>query len=460
MAPPESVAPVRPLLPAWSLAALLLALLGSVPPATAAPEPSLEVLVDGIEAASSAIAAPDGSDRIYLLEHYTGRIRVLENGVISDQVFLDLGEKMAAPENWEQGLLGLALPPHGEPAAYVTYVGRSGELILSRFTTTDNGRRGLEGSEQIIYRVQSPHHMHHCGHIAFGPHDGMLYLCVGDTQDNQEIRPVSQDPAGSLGRILRFDVHAPMIAEAEAGGPIAAHAAPPPFGGPETVAYGLRNPWRFGFDPASGGMFIPDVGRWNTEELNFLPADHAPSPNLGWPLAEGNECLIDCEARNDLVWPVFEYTQLPERCAIIGGATYGGTATPAWRDVYVFADLCSGEFWALRHPGPEAEVRLLMDSEATPVGILRGPDGELLVVDDPGRALYRLRLPASAEGDWRPAQTVMAEAALETRRSGFTYTRELMERAREEKRYMEASRRWRLTEPFVQLYDWLGRPLD
>jgi hypothetical protein len=122
-----------------------------------------------------------------------------------------------------------------------------------------------------------------CGHIAFGPQDGMLYLCVGDTQDNQEIRPVSQDPAGSLGRILRFDVHAPMIAEAEAGGPIAAYASPPPFGGPETVAYGLRNPWRFDFDPASGGMFIPDVGRWNSEELNFLPADHAPSPNLGWP---------------------------------------------------------------------------------------------------------------------------------------------------------------------------------
>jgi glucose/arabinose dehydrogenase len=460
MALSEPAARVRPHLPAWSPAPLLLALLGVMPPATAATEPSLEVLVDGIEAVSSAIAAPDGSDRIYLLEHYTGRIRLLENGVLADQPFLDLGEKMAKPENWEQGLLGLALPPHGEPVAYVTYVGRSGELILSRFATADDGRRGLEGSEHVIHRVQSPHHMHHCGHIAFGPQDGMLYLCVGDTQDNQEIRPVSQDPAGSLGRILRFDVHAPMIAEAEAGGPIAAYASPPPFGGPETVAYGLRNPWRFDFDPASGGMFIPDVGRWNSEELNFLPADHAPSPNLGWPLAEGNECLIDCGARDDLIWPVFEYTQTDDRCAIIGGATYGGTATPAWRDVYVFADLCSGEFWALRNPGLDAEVRLLMDSEATPVGILRGPDGELLVVDDPGRALYRLRFPASAEGDWRPARTVMAEAALETRRSGFTYTRELMERAREEKRYMEASRRWRMTEPLVQLYDWLGRPLD
>jgi glucose/arabinose dehydrogenase len=302
--------------------------------------------------------------------------------------------------------------------------------------------------------------MHHCGHIAFGPHDGRLYLCVGDTQNNQEILPVAQDPAGSLGKILRFDVHAPVIAEIDTAGPIAAHASLPAAGAPETVAYGLRNPWRFSFDPATGGMFIPDVGRWNTEELNVLPPEGVSPANFGWPLAEGNECLIDCEARDDLIWPVFEYTQLPERCAIIGGATYGGTATPAWRNVYVFADLCSGELWALRNPGPEAEVRLLMDSEATPVGVIRGPDGELLVVDGPGRALYRLRLPASAEGDWRPAQTVMTEAALETRRSGFTFTRELMEKAREEKRYMEASKRWRYTELFVQLYDWIGRPLD
>jgi glucose/arabinose dehydrogenase len=444
----------------WSLACLLLASLAGAPPAAAEAEPALEVVIDGLEDISSALAAPDGSDRIYLLEHYTGRIRLLENGVLSDQVFLDLGERMAKPENWEEGLLGLALPPDGARMAYVSYLGRSGELILSRFATTDDGRRGIEASEQVMFRIESPQHMHHCGHIAFGPQDGKLYLCVGDTQNNQEILPIAQDPAGSLGRILRFDVHAPMIAETQAGGPIAAQAAAPADSGAETVAYGLRNPWHFSIDPTTGGLFIPDVGRWNTEELNFLPAVRVPSANFGWPLAEGNECLIDCEARDDLIWPVFEYTQLPERCAIIGGATYGGTATPAWRDVYVFADLCSGEIWALRNPGPEAEVRLLMDSEATPVGIIRGPDGELLVVDGLGRALYRLRLPASAAGGWKPARTVMAEAALETRRSGFTYTHELMERAREEKRYMEASKRWRVTEPFVQLYNWIGRPLD
>jgi glucose/arabinose dehydrogenase len=261
MALPYSVASAPPALRTWSLASLLLASLAGTPLAATGTEPALELVIDGLEDISSALAAPDGSDRIYLLEHYNVRIRRLENGVLFDQVFLDLGEKMAKPDNWEEGLLGLALPPDGENMAYVSYIGRSGELILSRFTTTDDGRRALETSEQVMFRVQRDQPMHHCGHIAFGPHDGKLYLCVGDTQNNQEILPVAQDPAASLGRILRFDVHAPVIAETDADGLIAAQAAPAAVGAPETVAYGLRNPWRFSIDPATGGMFIPDVGR-------------------------------------------------------------------------------------------------------------------------------------------------------------------------------------------------------
>lgn len=429
-------------------------------------QPVLELIIGDLAEISNAVPAPDGSDRTYLLEQYTGRVRVLENGILSDEIFLDLGDRIHPPDNWEEGLLGFALPLNGEEAAYASYIDRQGDLVLSRFAVSDDGRRGIPTSEQVMYRVQRDQPMHQCGHIAFNPADGKLYLCVGDTQDNQEIAPVSQDQATFKGQILRFDPHTLQLAETPADGLLTAHAATAPTGtwptgtwdAPETVAFGLRNPWRFTFDPVTGGLFIPDVGRYHSEELNFLPSVHDAPVNLGWPLAEGNECLAGCADRQDLVWPIFEYVHLPERCAIMGGATIGTAAGSEWRGVYVFGDLCSGELWAIRNAGPDAEVRLLTDSETTPVGLIRGHDGNLIVVDGPQGKLYRLNLAALDADGWRPARAVVAEAALETRRSGFRFTNELLEREREARFYMKESRRWRVTEPFVRLYDWLGRP--
>ena len=96
---------------------------------------------------------------------------------------------------------------------------------------------------------------------SFGP-DGMLYIGLGDGGSGG--RPARQRPEPRRRRsrkILRID-------------PTAAGTAPysvpadNPFVGrsgrvPEIWMWGLRNPWRFSFDRATGDMWIGDVGQNN-----------------------------------------------------------------------------------------------------------------------------------------------------------------------------------------------------
>ncbi len=56
---------------------------------------------------------------------------------------------------------------------------------------------------------------------------------------------------------------------------------------PEVWASGLRNPWRFSFDPESGALVLGDVGQNKFEEVNFVPAADQAGANFGWPRYEG-----------------------------------------------------------------------------------------------------------------------------------------------------------------------------
>lgn len=444
-------------LPALVLAAFAV----SVGPsqATAGSAASLEQVAGGFDVLSNAVRSPADPRMIYVVEQYTGRVRLVDDGRVAERPVLDLGDRLIAQANFEEGLLSVALADDDPADLYASYVGRDGTLVVSRFALAEDGRRADPESERVLLRVERDQRMHHCGHLAFGPHDGLLYVCVGDTQDNLEIEPVSQDPGRLQGKILRLDPGASTPVARGGDGIIGSAQAATVADRPEVWLSGLRNPWRFGFDPTGERIFVPDVGRNHWEELNVLPTNRAGG-NFGWPLAEAGECLTDCTLRDDLIWPVFEYVQSAERCSIIGGVVHNGSRKRGWRGAYLFADLCSGEIWAWRDDAGAAEVTLIADTDLVPVAILSGSDGEPLIVDGPNGALWRLDLPAADEAAWRPATTVMGEALLEPRRAGNSRTRELLEDEREALHYMRASKRWRLTQPLVDLYDALGRPFD
>ena len=95
-----------------------------------------------------------------------------------------------------------------------------------------------------------------------------------------------------------------------------------PGASPEIFVSGLRNPWRFAFDPATDDLSIADVGEGDREEINRLPLAEAAGANLGWNLLEGTQEFAGPEP-DDHVPPVYEYaTRGPEGCAVTGGLVY------------------------------------------------------------------------------------------------------------------------------------------
>ena len=440
---------------AWATLTILLSAPG---PAWATPAPALERVQDGLEMLANLVPGRDGSGWLFALEQFTGRVRIIEHGRLLDADFLDIGDRLIADALSDEGLLGLALPPDDAAQVYATYVGQHGDLVLSRFETRPDGRVALPGSEQVLLRIARDDRLHHCGHIQFGPHDGLLYLCVGDTQSDPLLNQVSQDPDSLLGKIIRIDPRAlAPSGEKPHRGALAAMAAVP-MAQPEIWLTGLRNPWRFSFDPESGDLFLPDVGRFHWEELNIVPAETAGA-NHGWPLAEGYECLIDCARRDDLAWPVFGYAHDGRRCAIVGGAHLPAGTLRSRTGSYVFGDFCSGEVWQVRRGDNGALVRRLALTGLNPVAITRGPDGDVLIADGPQGAIWRLVLPEDGP-PWQPAEALMAAQAFEALRNGNTFTRELLEKERRDRQSMRMSMRWQMSEPLVRFYDALGRPFD
>ena len=118
---------------------------------------------------------------------------------------------------------------------------------------------------------------------------------------------------------------------------------------PEIVAIGLRNPWRYSFDRATGDLYIGDVGQGAVEEVDFTPRGTRGLQNYGWDLFEGSRRFEEKEAGpGNLVFPVFEYGRERGSCTVVGGYVYRGTARRAERGRYTFGDYCSGIVWSLR----------------------------------------------------------------------------------------------------------------
>jgi hypothetical protein len=125
---------------------------------------------------------------------------------------------------------------------------------------------------------------------------------------------------------------------------------------------------------------------------------------------------------------VFEYPHEGARCGVIGGAVYRGTRYPAWAGVFVFADYCSGEVWALRDLDGTARIRPLLTGEVVnPTAIGADADGEILIADGSGGAVYRLQFPEDPDAGWLPADRLMLEQAMHARRTAKTTPAHLLD---------------------------------
>jgi len=290
--------------------------------------------------------AGDGSGRIFVVE-LPGRVRIVQEGTVSELPFLDISERVNCCEG-ERGMLGLAFPPSYPESGhfYVSYTNSRNATTISRFSTTDDPNLADENSEEILLTIDQPHENHNGGHLAFGPQDGYLYIGSGDGGLPRDPDNRGQTTDSLLGKLLRVDVES---TEKPYGVP-----ADNPFiqvegYRPEIWALGLRNPWGFAFDKQSGDLYLPDTGNFKREEVNFQPAGKGGGQNYGWPVMEGSICfehdVLTCSAEG-LVLPVADYDHTLG-CAIVGGALYGGDSLPGLYGAFIVADFCTSNIWAI-----------------------------------------------------------------------------------------------------------------
>ena len=192
-----------------------------------------------------------------------------------------------------------------------------------------------------LLHVAQPEPNHNGGHLAFGP-DGRLYVGMGDGGGAFDPDRRAQDLDDKLGKLLSTDVDGDPSWRVE--------------------LIGLRNPWRFSFDPALGEVWIGDVGQDDIEEIDrvLLEPDEPPK-NLGWSAFEGTERMgegDDSLTDGELVWPVAQYPH-DDGCSVTGGYVYQGTALPRLAGRYLYGDFCSGVLWSLKGApeGGAADVR-------------------------------------------------------------------------------------------------------
>jgi glucose/arabinose dehydrogenase len=283
----------------------------------------------------------DGDLLIYILEQ-DGVIRVLENGVLLAEPFLDIKNKTTTSGS-EQGLLGIALDPNyaDNGIFYLNYSGRGGDTVIARYYANDDRKIADPGSEKIILTYEQPYSNHNGGNLVFGP-DDLLYIGLGDGGSGGDPEMRAQNPDTLLGKMLRIAVRDQEVYAIPSDNPFQGGG-----GRAEIWAMGLRNPWRYSFDRLTGDLWIADVGQGNWEEINFTPATLEPGLNYGWYYREGTHPFKGEPPESvDLIDPIYEYDH-SMGCSVTGGYVYRGTELPEWYGVYVFGDFCNGKVWGL-----------------------------------------------------------------------------------------------------------------
>jgi glucose/arabinose dehydrogenase len=349
---------------------------------------SVELVADGLDQPLYLASPPGDADRLFVVER-GGVIRIVRSGAVGTEPFLDVSD-LVRSEGPEQGLLGLAFHPlyATNRYAYINYTDTEGHTQVVRYTASANPDVADAASAFPILTIEQPFHNHNGGMLAFGP-DGMLYVGVGDGGSDNSAN--AQDLTSLLGSLLRIDV--------DGGSP---YAIPPdnPYPSssrPEVWAKGLRNPWRFAFDRATGDLLIADVGEQDNEELDFQRATSEGGENYGWDIMEGSDCFSPSSGctTTDLVLPIHEYDHT-EGCSITGGYVYRGSRFPDLVGRYFFSDFCASWLRSMTVAGGVAEDEIHHSDAVGLAGVASfGEDasGELYVLSMFAGTVHRIVSP-------------------------------------------------------------------
>lgn len=327
-------------------------------------------------------------DRLFVVEQ-AGTIRIIHEGSVLDEPFLDIQSKVGS-SGLEQGLLSVAFHPQyvENGRFFVNYTDREGATIVAGYQVSEGDpNRANPDSEQVLLRIAQPYGNHNGGQLQFGP-DGYLYIGMGDGGSGGDPLNNGQNPSTLLGALLRIAV--------EEGGQ---YSIPQdnPFAGSaenrgEIWAFGLRNPWRFSFDRKNGDLYIADVGQNQFEEVNYQPSTSQGGENYGWNVLEGTQCFLQagCDTKGHTM-PVVDYGRQGGNCSVSGGYVYRGQEYPDLLGNYFYGDYCSGVIWSLFHqPDGSWQTNEVLQSGLNISSFGEDVAGEIYVLDLSGGAVYLL----------------------------------------------------------------------
>lgn len=318
------------------------------------PELRSEVYASGFAAPVEFVQDPTDPAVQFIVEQ-GGRIRAVRSGTVLAPDFLNLSSAIAS--GGERGLLGMAFAPDYAASGrfFVNFTNTSGHTVIARFrrsadpVVADPGSR-LDlrwGSTQQPFIVQ-PFSNHNGGHLAFGP-DGYLYVGLGDGGSGNDPGHRAQTPGTLLGKMLRIDVNVPDSHPTGYTVPADNPFVTGALGAlPEIWSFGLRNPWRYSFDSATGALLIADVGQNAWEEINYEPAGRG-GRNYGWRNREGAHDNVTTlpPAFLPLTGPIHEYDH-SLGSSISGGHVYrGGALGAAYVGRYFFGDFIRSRVWSI-----------------------------------------------------------------------------------------------------------------
>lgn len=342
--------------------------------------------------------AGDGTNRVFVVEQQ-GIIRVFENSSAADsaRVFLDIRDRVV--DGGEQGLLGLAFHPNYEENGffYVNYTTPDPlRTVIARFSVNPSNQNRADTSSQfVLLEFNQPFSNHNGGQLAFGP-DGFLYIAVGDGGSGGDPNNNGQRLNTLLGKILRIDVNGAPPYSIPSDNPFANATADERR---EIYAFGLRNPWRFSFDPANGWLWAGDVGQNAWEEIDIIERGR----NYGWRLMEGRHCYnprSNCDTTG-LTLPIWEYGR-DLGVSVTGGHVYRGVRVSELVGEYVYGDFGSGNIWGLRYDGQApASNRLLLKSGLSIASFGVDAANELYICAFDG-SIYTFDVVADAEEAYLP----------------------------------------------------------
>ena len=384
------------------------------------------------------IASPPGeTNRLFILEK-TGSIIVITNlAAPTRAVFMSL----TVLTDSESGLLGIAFHPGYATNGYFyvfstrnlsTTQGNGRHQCVSRFQANPpNANTASAATEQTLIAQFDTQGNHNGGDLHFGP-DGYLYVSVGDEglqyngNGNAQVitnkffsailrldvdkRPgnltPNPHPANSVNYFIPADN--PFIGMTNFNGRTFSATAVRT----EFYSIGYRNPWRMSFDPATGFLYVADVGQNLWEEVSII----TNGANAGWSYYEGKQLAkplypsepnIFANPPPGLTLPIQDYAHgsgTSQGNSISGGIVYRGSRISQLYGAYVFGDYTSGNIWFLRYNGSNTVPFQRIAGANGPVAFGRDPrNGDVLVAQINNGQIGRLDYTGSPSGPPLPA---------------------------------------------------------